>query len=151
MDARRKEIEEPFPISPDKMFEILITPSSIRSWWGASTVVIDARAGGSWVTAAGDGNNDSEYINSFEILEFDPPNRMLLGSGRYFTGKNWPIQTSMTTELVVAARPNGCTLRIVQELTPADPLLDDFFDACIAGWENCFEGIRNYLYQNPAD
>jgi uncharacterized protein YndB with AHSA1/START domain len=151
MEKRRQELEEPFGITPERMFEVLTTPSAIRSWWGASSVVIDPLKGGSWVTAAGDGDRNAEYINSFEILEFDPPTRMLLGSGKYFTGNNWPIQTNITTELIVEPQPAGCILRIVQESSPADPLLNDYFDACVAGWQNSFQGIRNYLHNNPTE
>ena len=148
---RRQELQEPFGISPERMFEILTTPTAIRDWWGASTVVIDPRKGGSWVTAWGDGETESEYVNTFEILEFDPPKRMLLGRGKYISGANWPIVTNMTTELIVESQPPGCSLRIVQELSPGDPLLDDYFDACVAGWQNSFEGIRNYLHNHSAE
>lgn len=148
---RREEMEEPFGVSPERMFEVLTTPNAIRSWWGATTAVVDARKGGSFVTAAGDGDNKSEFINSFQILEYDPPTRMLLGGGKYFAGQNWPIKTGMTTEFLVDSVPDGCTLRIIVDLSPADPLLDDYFDACVAGWRNCFEGIRNYLHINPTD
>jgi uncharacterized protein YndB with AHSA1/START domain len=144
-------MEEPFGVSTERMFEVLTTPNAIRSWWGATTAVVDARKGGTFVTAAGDGDNQSEFINSFQILEFDPPTRMLLGGGKYFAGTNWPIKTSMTTEFLVDAVPDGCTLRITLDLSPADPLLDDYFDACVAGWQNCFEGIRNYLHNNPTE
>ena len=148
---RRKELQEPFGVSPERMFEILTTPSAIRDWWGASTVVIDPRKGGSWVTAWGDGEKESEYVNTFEILEFDPPKRMLLGRGKYISGANWPIVTNMTTELIVESQPAGCNLRIVQELAPADPLLDDYFDACVVGWQNSFDGIRNYMHNHPVE
>jgi uncharacterized protein YndB with AHSA1/START domain len=148
---RRHELQEPFGVSPEKMFEVLTTPSAIRDWWGASMVVIDPRKGGSLVTAWGDGEKESEYVNSFEILEFDPPKRMLLGRGKYISGANWPIVTNMTTELVIESQPPGCSLRIVQELSPAEPLLDDFFEACVVGWQNSFEGIRNYLHNHPAE
>lgn len=149
MEKRRHELEEPFGIKPEQMFDILTTPSAIRSWWGATTVVIDPRQGGSWVTATSDGESNAEYVNSFEILEFEPPKRMLLGNGKYFTGNNWPIRTNITTELIVEEQPAGCMFRIVIELVPDDPLLGDFFDACVAGWQNSFEGIRNYLHNNP--
>ena len=151
METRREELAEPFGVSPERMFEILITPSAIRTWYGASKAVVDPRKGGSWITAWGDEDDDAEYINAFKILEFDPPNRMLLGSGKYIAGRAWPIMTDITTELIVEPLPTGCILRIVQELTPAEPLLTDYFDACIAGWQNSFEGIRNYLHNNPTD
>jgi uncharacterized protein YndB with AHSA1/START domain len=151
MNTRREEMEEPFGASPERMFEVLTTPNAIRSWWGASTAVIDPRKGGTLVTAAGDAENSSEFINSFDILEFEPPRRMLLGGGKYFAGTNWPIKTSMTTEFLIDAVPAGSMLRIIVELAQADPLLDDYFDACVAGWQNSFEGIRNYLHNNPTN
>src|SRR5215204_1843605 len=149
MEIRRQEIHESFNIKPGRMFEVLATPKAVRSWWGASKVVIEPREGGTWVAAAGDEDYDSEFINLFEILEFEPPTRMVLGRGQYFAGKNWPIRTSMTTEFIVEPQPAGCVLRIIQQLDPHDPLLDEFFDACIAGWQNSFDNIRSYLHNNP--
>jgi uncharacterized protein YndB with AHSA1/START domain len=149
MENQKQELEEPFGISQERMFEVLTTPSIVRDWWGATTVIIDPRKGGTWVAASGDGESKSEFVNSFEILEFDPPKRILLGGGKYFAGTNWPIRTNMTTDLIIDSVPAGCLLRILLELNPADPLLDDYFDACVAGWQNSFEGIRNYLHNNP--
>jgi len=148
-EARRQILEEPFGVPPERMFEVLTTPRAIRSWWGASSVVMDPRKGGSFIAASSDGDSMSEYMNSFEILEFEPPARMLLGGGKYYAGANWPIRTNMTTEFLIEPHPAGCNLQIVVELDPADPLLDDFFDACVAGWQNSFEGIRNYIHNNP--
>ena len=150
-ETRRQILEEPFGVTPERMFEVLTTPAAIRSWWGASSVVIDARKGGSFIAATSDGEASAEFINSFEILEFEPPSRLLLGGGKYYAGANWPIRTDMTTELLIERQPAGCNLQIVVELAPADPLLDDFFDACVAGWQNSFEGIRNYIHNNPAE
>ena len=150
-EARRQILEEPFGVKPERMFEVLTTPSAIRDWWGATSVIIEARKGGSFVAATSDGESASEFVNSFEILEFEPPSRMLLGGGKYYAGANWPIRTDMTTEFVIDPQPTGCNLQIVVELSPADPLLDDFFDACVAGWQNSFEGIRNYIHNNPAE
>lgn len=151
MDKRREELAEPFGVSPERMFEVLIEPSAIRSWFGASTAIIDAREGGSWVTAFGETERDNDFVTSFEILLFDPPKRMLLGSGKLFSENKWPIATNITTDLIIEPTAAGCTLRIIQELVPHDELLDDYFDACVAGWQNSFEGMRNYLHHNPTE
>jgi uncharacterized protein YndB with AHSA1/START domain len=151
METRREELIEPFGVTPERMFEILITPSAIRSWYGAAKVVVDPKKGGSWIAAWGDDEDDSEYINALKILEFDPPNRIVLGEGKYIAGTAWPIMTDIRTELILEPQPSGCFLRIVQDLTPHEPLLDDYFDACIAGWQNSYEGIRNYIHNNPSD
>jgi uncharacterized protein YndB with AHSA1/START domain len=150
-ETRRQILEEPFGLTPERMFEVLTTPVAIRSWWGASSVVIDPREGGTFIAATSDGDSTSEFISSFKILEIEPPERIVLGGGKYYAGANWPIRTNMTTEFVISPQPEGCILRIVQELAPADPLLDDYFDACIAGWQNSFEGIRNYIHNNPVE
>src|SRR5687767_13718470 len=149
MEKRRQVIEEPFGVSPDRMFKILVSPSAIRSWWGASTCIVDPKKGGSWVAAWGENERDSDNINSYSILEFEPPIRMLLGSSKYFGGSNWPIKTSMTTEFIIEPGPAGCNLRIVQELSPADPLLDDFFDDCVLGWQSRLDSITNDLHNTP--
>ena len=151
MEKRREEISEPFAVTPERMFEILITPAAVRGWFGASTAVIDPRKGGSWVAAYGEGEGDRDFVNSFRILEYDPPRRLFLGAGKLLTENKWPIATNITTDLLVEPHPGGCTLRIIQELDPHDALLDDYFDACIAGWQNSFEGIRNYLHRNATE
>ena len=149
MKKRREEIEEPFGISPEHMFQLLTTPAAIRGWFGASTAIVEPHEGGSWVTAFGETERDNEFVSSFEIKKFDPPRGMLLGAGKFITEDKWPIATNMTTEFVIEPQPAGCILRIIQQLAPHDPLLDDYFDACVAGWQNSFEGIRNYLHRNP--
>ena len=150
--TRRHVLEESFGVTPERMFEILTTPKAIRSLVGSDVGGNRCtRKGGSLGHGGRRRRSDTEFINSFEILEFDPPKRMLLGSGKYFAGTNWPIRTNMTTEMLIEPQPTGCILMIIQELSPADPLLDDFFDACVAGWQNSFEGMRNYLHNNPAE
>ncbi len=151
MNERREVLEELFGVSPERMFEVLTSPRAIRGWFGASTAIIDPREGGSWITAFGEGEHDSHFVSSFGILKFEPPNRLVLGAGKLHTESGWPIATPMTTEFLIEPQPMGCNLRIIQELSPHDPLLDDYFDACIAGWQNSFEGIRNYLHNNPSE
>lgn len=153
METRRHIIlEEPFAVSPERMFETLITPSAIRGWWGASKAIVVPEEGGVWIAAWGEDENDSDYISSFKILEFEPPNRMLLGDGKYFSKDGTPpFEMKMTTEFVV--EPNvggGCALRIIQDGFPTDPVADEFFDASIVGWKNTFEGMRKYFYDNPS-
>jgi uncharacterized protein YndB with AHSA1/START domain len=149
MEVRRKEIEEPFGVSPERMFTILTTPSAIRSWWGVSKALVDLREGGTWITAWGEAEEDSDNVTSFKIVELDPPRRFVLGSSKYIGEGRRTLETDIRTEFHIESHPAGCNLRIVQTLAPHDPMLDDYFDACVLGWQNCFEGIRNYLHNNP--
>ena len=130
------------------MFEVLTTPAAIRSWWGVSTAIVDLRKGGTWLTAWGEGEGSSDIVTSFKIEQLDAPSRFVLGSSKFITAGS-TVETNITTEFRIDEHAHGCNLRIVQVLDPHDPLLDDYFDACVLGWENCFEGIRNYLHNNP--
>ena len=56
---------------------------------------------------------------------------------------------NMTTEYTFEPPNNGCILRIVQDGFPADESADDFFEACVIGWKNTFDGLRRYFFENP--
>ena len=148
MEVRRKELEEPFGVTPARMFEVLTTPSAIRSWWGVSKAIVDLREGGSWITAWGLGEESSDTVTSFKISQLEAPNRFVLGSSKYIT-EGSTLETPITTEFRIDEHPHGCNLRIVVVLDPYDPIFDDYFEACVMGWENCFGGIRNYLHNYP--
>lgn len=150
METRRHVLEEPFAVTPERMFNILITPSAIRSWWGASKVIVTPQKDGVWIASWGEDENDADYISSYKILEFEPPKRMLLGDGKYFAKDGGPpFDMELTTEFAVENWGEGCTLRITQDGFPTDEKANEFFDACIIGWNNTFEGIRKYFYDNP--
>lgn len=150
METRRHIHEEPFGVSAESMFHALITPSAIREWWGASKAIVIAERGGVWIAAWGEDENDSDYISSFKIQQFEPPRRMLLGDGKYQSRDGQPpFEMNMTTEFTVEPINNGCILRIVQDGFPTDESADDFFDACVIGWKNTFDGLRRYFFENP--
>jgi uncharacterized protein YndB with AHSA1/START domain len=152
MATRRHVLEEQFAVTPERMFEILITPSAIRSWWGASKAIVLPEVGGTWVASWGENVNDPDYISSFKIVEYEPPHKLMLGDGKYFSRDGQPpfIMDKMTTEFVVESRGDGlCSLRITQDGFPSEKVADDFYEACVIGWNNTFEGIRKYFFDNP--
>jgi uncharacterized protein YndB with AHSA1/START domain len=154
MATRRHVHEEPFAVSAERMFEALITPSAIRSWWGATKAIVLAEVGGTWVASWGDIENEPDYISSFRIIEYEPPSRLMLGEGKYFARHGHPPfeMDKMTTEFVVESRGDGmCALRMTQDGFPSEKVADEFYDACVIGWENTFEGIRKYFFDNPSE
>ena len=90
MATRRHVQEEFFSVPSDRVFKALVTPSAIRRWWGASKAIVLPQAGGTWVASWGENENDPDYISSFKILEFEPPHRMMLGEGKYFSRDGQP-------------------------------------------------------------
>ena len=147
METRHHIHEEPFEVSPERMFDILITPAAIRRWWGASKVIVVPQKSGTWMAAWGEDENNPEYISTFTIKEIDPPHRLVLGDGRYqaHSGEQ-PFEMNMTAEFTVDPREEGCTLKVVNDGFPIDESADEFYDACLVGWKNTFDGIRKYFY-----
>jgi uncharacterized protein YndB with AHSA1/START domain len=129
------------------MFDLLVTPSAIRGWWGASRAIVDPKKGGIW-TAAWGGEDDPDYISTATLVEFDPPRRLAMKYGEYYA-KTGPLPFKFAddalTTFTVEPDAKGCTLRVEQTGFPCDPAADDFYAACETGWKNTFEGIRRYL------
>ena len=83
METRSHIHEESFEVAPDEMFDLLITPSAIRRWWGASRAIVDAREGGVWTAAWGD-EDDPDHVSTATLVEFDPPRRLAMKYGGYY-------------------------------------------------------------------
>jgi uncharacterized protein YndB with AHSA1/START domain len=150
METRRHVHEEPFSVSPERMFETLITPSAIRSWWGASKAIVTPKIDGVWIATWGDDEDAADYVSSFKIKAFEPPKRLLLTDGKYQAKSGQPpFELRMTAEFVIEPWGQGCTLRVINDGFPVDEVADDFYDACLVGWQNTFEGIRKYFFDNP--
>lgn len=149
MEILKNEFQEPFNVAAEKMFEALITPKAIRDWWGASRAIVDPKVGGSWVATYGENEGESEFINTFKFLEFEPPRRMVLGDGVLIAkDQDSPFVMRTTTEFVVVPIPEGCSLTIMHTGTPTDTESEDFYESSLLGWQNTFEGLRRYFHYN---
>jgi uncharacterized protein YndB with AHSA1/START domain len=146
METRTHIHEESFEVAPGQMFDLLITPSAIRGWWGAARAIVLPKEGGFWAAAWGEDEDAPDYVSEFTIKEFEPPRRMLLTDGKYFAKAGQPaFELDLTTEFVIERRMTGCLLRVVQDGFPVHEIADDFYNACEVGWTSTFGGIRNYL------
>lgn len=148
----RKQIHEiELGASPERVFEILVTPSAIRSWWGASQAIVIPAEGGLWAASWGADEDRPDYVGAARLAVLDPPRRLLLSEYRYLarTGP-LPFRADFTTEFTVIPRGKGATLRVVQDGFPADPVADDSYKGCGKGWRETFEGIRRFLATRSA-
>ena len=147
MDTRSHIHEELFDIPPERMFELLQTPSAIRGWWGASHVIVMPRAGGVWTAAWGE-EDDPDYISIATLVEYDPPKRLVMKYGDYYAKSGtlpFKFADDALTSFTIAPDGEGCRLRVEQTGFPCDAAADEFYAACETGWENTFEGIRRHL------
>ncbi len=145
METRKHIHEESFAVSPEEMFDMLLKPSAICGWWQASRAIVLPGRDGFWTAAWGD-EDDPDYISSFKIANYDPPCRLLLTDSKYYSKEGeLPFEAEITAEFVIEPLGGGCLLRVIQDGFPADPSVDDFYNACETGWKNTFAGIRRYL------
>ena len=146
MHTRDHIHEETFPLSPERLFSILHTPSAIRSWWGASTVIVMAESGGIWCAAWGENEDRPDYISAAAIKVFEPPFRLVLGDYHYTAEDGGlPFEADFEVEFIVSPHEDGATLKVCQRGFPIASEADDYFEACVTGWKDTFLGIRNHL------
>lgn len=136
---------EIFDKTPEEVFAILITPSSICKWWGASRAIVIPEAGGLWVAAWGD-EDQPDYISAFKIAEYDSPRSMKLVDAKYKASDGGlPFDAEFVTTFEVSEVEEGVELKVIQEGFPEDPIADDYYSACEKGWTDTFVGIRAFL------
>lgn len=143
----RKHIHQiELPVSPERAFEILRTPTAIRAWWRASRAIVIAEEGGVWAAAWGEDEDDPDYATAALIRVLDPPRRLLLANVKYYARSDRPSFGGETTiDFIIERRPNGSLLRVVQDGFPADSSADEFYAACEMGWQKTFENIHQFL------
>ncbi len=149
MSTRTHTHQEDFATSQERMFAILVTPSSIRKWWHAARAIVMPKEGGTWAAAWGDDEDEPDFITVATIREFKPPHRLVLSDYRYHS-KTGPLgfDAEFVTEFTVASTSAGASLQVTQDGFPSDPEADEFFRACKQGWEDTFAGIRKFLEES---
>ncbi len=144
MNTRSLVHEEHFNHDQATVFALLLRPSAIRSWWGASTAIVMAEVGGTWAATWGDDEDAPDYISVATISELDAPTCLVLTDSRYVTKEGpLPFEASFETVFSCSATENGTVLRIEQSGFPEDQ--DQFYQSCVQGWRDTFAGIRRYL------
>lgn len=146
METRRHIHQIELPAAPEEVFKLLITPSAIRQWWGATRAIVVPRVGGVWAAAWGDDEDIPDYVTVFKIKSFEPPRRLFLADTKYFAKSGpLPFQAELTTEFTIAPANGGTLLQVVQDGFPAEAVADDFYAACEKGWCETFASIKCHL------
>ncbi len=141
MGSTRKHVRKiDLPSSPQATFDLLVTPSAIREWWLVNRAIVSPKKGGFWAAAWGEEEDRPDYMSSCTIEVFDPPKRLLLGRYQYFAREQaLPFEADFTTEFCIEPREEGCTLTVIQDGFPLDPITyvpcNSFnFSATLSAW-----------------
>lgn len=151
--ATRKHVHrEEFNSTVDELFALLITPSSIRSWWGASRAIVLPKTDGMWTATWGESEDEPDYVTVANIVKFEPPRRLVLDQYRYQAKEGpLPFEADFVTEFLVDSCPTGASLQVTQDGFPIDPEADEFYEGCRTGWCATFEGIRKFIEGEQLD
>ncbi len=146
MSTRTHMHEEVFPVDSTTLFRVLHTPSAVRCWWGAASVIIVPEVGGKFVAAWGANEDAPDYVTVATISVFEPESRIVMVD-HYYTGKDGPLpfKADFVVEFVVEPHSSGALLRVIQSGFPGGPEADAHYAACETGWKDTFAGIRDYL------
>jgi uncharacterized protein YndB with AHSA1/START domain len=125
--AVEREIEIAAP--PETVWSYLVDPEKITRWWG-SDAVLEPRSGGAWRVEISGRN-----IARGEVLEIDPPRRLVYSFGWEVGGNGLPELLppgSSVVEIALIPTASGTTVRLVHRDVPAgEPA-----DAHGAGWQH---------------
>lgn len=151
-DARRAHVHaESFPAAPERLFDLLVTPSAIRAWWSARSAIVVPESGGMWAATWGGSEDDPDYATSATIAAFDRPRRLVFTDYRYRAKSGpLPFRGDFTTSFEVLPDPErqgASILRVTQDGFPAGAEADAFLASCEDGWRATFAGIRAFLGQ----
>lgn len=135
--------EETFSAPVDEVFDLLIRPSSIRAWWGASQAIVLAEKGGTWAAIWGS-EDQPDYTTVARISGFDPPWLLELSDYRYHSNEGpLPFEADFSTRFIVSSEGAQTVLRVEQAGFPVSET--EFWEGCVQGWKDTFEGIRRFL------
>jgi uncharacterized protein YndB with AHSA1/START domain len=108
----RREIE--IAASPETVWELLVDPEKAPRWWGQS-VSFDPRPGGKMRIVV-----TSRSIAAGEVVEFDPPRRLVYTFGWEVGGAGPDLVPAGSTTVEIDLEPSGAgtTLRLVHRDLP---------------------------------
>ncbi|QYO63504.1 SRPBCC family protein [Leptolyngbya sp. 7M] len=138
--------EESFGISPEEMFDILLKPSAVKTWWGATSVTIVPEVGGILSAVWGNEDEPDRHLQA-NIIELERPERLVLKCLKHSSyGKDLPFNFADDAVTIFQVKQNGgeCTLRVEQTGFPCVGEADQLFSECGDEWKTIFESIRKF-------
>ena len=130
----------------DEVFAALISPSQIKKWWFAKTAIVLPEAGGLYVAAWGENEDQADYISFASISEFERPFKLTLNYEKYFS-KDGPLAFNANLDATFTLEELGAVtkLTVLQNGFPVSVAADQFYQGCVKGWDDTFASLKNVL------
>ena len=129
-----------------KVFKALVTPSTVKKWWGASQVIIVPDEGGTYALSWGDDIDKPEYVATAKIDSFKPNVELHLTDYTYLKGEEYlPFKAHFRVEFKVECYNNYCILVVTHSGFPKDKKADSFYNECIVGWDETLENLKELI------
>lgn len=129
-----------------EVFDSLIKPNAIKSWWSANQVVVTPKEKGHFIVQWGQNIDEPDYVNIFEFVSVNPPHSISLNFLDYYskTG-NLSFEANFGLAFHLEEKEGEiCQLTVINSGFPEDKAADDFFQGCIDGWKATLAAIKDY-------
>ena len=123
--------------TPGKLWEALTDPRFIRQYWFDMTIECDWKKGSAWRIAGADG----ELMDSGEILEIDPPRRMVIRWRNEWSPELKAEGMSRCT-IELEAADEAVKLTVTHEIDRPD---SGFIKAVSGGWPLILSNLKSLI------
>ena len=123
--------------TPAKLWEALTDPQFIRQYWFNTTVECAWKVGSPWKMARADGS----LTDSGEIMEIDPPRRLVI---RWLNEWSAELKAEGTSRCTMELEPvdNAVKLTITHEMERPE---SKFITAVSGGWPRILSNLKSLL------
>ena len=122
--------------TPEKLWRALTEPEFTRQFWAATTQVCDWKVGSSWKLMIPDGR----VADAGEVLEIDPPRRLVLSWRNEFT----ELRAEGFSRMTYLLEPQGEMVKLTVSHEMPHPG-SNFIDKVSNGWPIILSSLKSLL------
>ncbi|PWN07399.1 SRPBCC family protein [Rhodohalobacter mucosus] len=143
-----RQIKQTYRIqrSTEDVFDALLTPSQICTWWFAQTAIVIPEKNGLYAITWGEDIDNPDYISIATISELIRPERLVLSDFQYHSKEgDLPFDTDLQLEFSLSKENGGTVITVLQTGFPEDESADGFYNSCVQGWTETMTSFLSVL------